>query len=148
LLNYFAGLQEQYFLHENLHAFYRGILAEHIVGQELLCHRADELRKQCFWVRDKTQSQAEVDFVVQHREYVIPIEVKAGKAGRLRSLHLFMDMCPHRRALRLYSGPVLTETHTTPNGTRFELMSLPYYLASKIHEYLDWRHERPFHTRK
>jgi predicted AAA+ superfamily ATPase len=138
LLNYCAGLQEQFFLHKDLHSLYRGILAEHIVGQELICSGTEELRTQCFWVRDSSQSQAEVDFVIQHREKIIPVEVKAGKTGRLRSLHLFMDMCPHGYAVRLYSGPILKEIITTPNGKQFTLINLPYYLASKLHKYLDW----------
>ena len=138
LLNYFAGLQEQFFLHKDLHSLYRGILAEHIVGQELICSGTEELRTQCFWVRDSSQSQAEVDFVIQYREKIIPIEVKAGKTGRLRSLHLFMDMCTHGYAIRLYAGPVSKEIITTPKGKQFTLINLPYYLASKLHEYLDW----------
>ena len=48
LLNYFAGLQEQHFYHDNLHAFYKGILAEHIVGQELIASEPNTLKKQCF----------------------------------------------------------------------------------------------------
>ena len=83
LLNYFAGFQEQYFYHDNLHAFYKGLLAEHIVGQELIAIESNTRKKRCFWVRGKSQSQAEVDFLVQHQGYVVPIEVKS---GRLRSL--------------------------------------------------------------
>jgi len=36
LLNFFVGLQNHYFGQEDLHGFYRGLIAEHIVGQELL----------------------------------------------------------------------------------------------------------------
>jgi predicted AAA+ superfamily ATPase len=35
-------------------------------------------------------SSAEVDYVIQHENQVIPIEVKAGTTGTLRSLHEFM----------------------------------------------------------
>lgn len=137
LLNYFAGLQEQYFLHADLHAFYRGLLAEHIVAQELLCHRASLLHKPCFWIREKSQSSAEVDFVTEHRGRVIPVEVKAGATGRLRSLHQFIDEANPGCAVRLYAGALETHDARTPNGTPYRLLSLPYYLAPKMAEYLD-----------
>jgi len=138
LLNYFAGLQDQYFLHPDLHSFYRGLLAEHIVAQELLCHRTDLLRKPCFWVREKSQSTAEVDFVMAHDGRVIPVEVKAGATGRMRSLHQFVDAASPGCAVRLYAGPLETSDACTPNGTPYRLLSLPYYLSPKTGDYLDW----------
>ena len=141
MLNYFVGLQEQHFLHDDLHSFYRGLLAEHIVGQELVATETNTRKKQCFWVREKSQSTAEVDFVVQHKGLVIPVEVKSGKAGRLRSLHQFMDRCPHGYAVRLYAGPLEMQKAATPKGKKFQLLNLPYFLASTIHRYLDWMEE-------
>ena len=138
LLNYFAGLQEQHFHHDDLHSFYRGILAEHIVGQELIAAETNTRKRQCFWVRGKSQSQAEVDYIIQHKGYVVPIEVKAGKSGTLRSLHQFLDRCPHRYAVRLYAGPLELHDTQTVNGKKVVLMSLPYFLAGMVHRYVDW----------
>ncbi len=138
LLNYFAGLQDQYFLHSDLHSFYRGLLAEHIVAQELICHRASLLHKPCFWVREKSQSSAEVDFVMPHHGRVIPVEVKSGSTGRMRSLHQFVDTANPGYALRLYAGPLERGDARTPGGTPYVLLSLPYYLAPKLSDYLDW----------
>ncbi|MCP4716160.1 MAG: ATP-binding protein, partial [Deltaproteobacteria bacterium] len=137
LLNYCAGLQDNYFHYDNLHAFYKGRLAEHIVGQELLAIDCSTHPKQTFWVREKSQSSAEIDFLVKHKGYSIPVEVKAGATGRLRSLHQFMDNCPHEYAVRLYAGPLEKQAATTPSGKKFTLLNLPYFLASQIHPYLD-----------
>ncbi len=137
LLNYFAGLQDQYFLHQDLHAFYRGLLAEHIVGQELLCHRASLLHKPTFWVREKSQSNAEVDFLIPHGGKVIPVEVKAGKSGRMRSLHQFIDASAEDFAVRLYAGPIDTQQCHTAAGKAYRLLSLPYFLAAKTSDYID-----------
>ena len=53
---------------------------EQFVGQELLAYlNPFQERQLYFWARDKKNSQAEVDFVIQHKGYIIPIEVKAGK---------------------------------------------------------------------
>jgi predicted AAA+ superfamily ATPase len=141
LINYFAGLQEQHFLYDDLHAFYKGLLAEHIVGQELIASEVNTIKKICFWVREKPQSQAEVDFIIQHGEYVVPVEVKAGPTGKLRSLHQFMDRCPHTLAVRLYSGNLDIQETRTPAGKRYHLLNLPYFLASRIRTYLDWMRE-------
>jgi len=141
LLNYFAGLQEQHYHHDNLHAFYKGMLAEHIVGQELIAMESNTRKKQCFWVRGKSQSHAEVDFLVQHKGYVVPVEVKSGSAGRLRSLHQFMERCPHWYAVRMYAGPLEIQQVKSPTGKRFYLLNLPYFLASVVYEYLEWMME-------
>ena len=141
LLNYFAGLQEQFFYQVNLHAFYKGILAEHIVGQELIATEPNTRKKQCFWVREKSHAQAEVDFILQHKGHVIPVEVKSGKTGRLRSLFQFMDRSPHHYAVRMYAGPLEIQHVNSLSGKKFYLLNLPYCLVSSVHLYLDWMME-------
>jgi len=137
LLNYFAQLQDQHLLHADLHAFYRGLVAEHVVGQELLSSRPSLLHKPGFWVREKSQSNAEVDFIIAHRGQAVPVEVKAGKAGRLRSLAAFIDAAEQPYAVRLYAGAFAEEQLRTPGGTPFTLYSLPYFLASRLSACLD-----------
>jgi hypothetical protein len=80
-----------------------------------------------FWAREKSQSQAEVDFVLPFHDRLIPIEVKSGKSGKLRSLHSFIDNCPHNLAIRIYSGPLLIHWDKTLNGKEYQLINLPFY---------------------
>jgi predicted AAA+ superfamily ATPase len=138
LVNHAAGLQGQYFEHSDLHSFYRGKIAEMIVGQELLAAGASTPQKPVFWVREKRQSAAEVDFVVQHGKYAVPVEVKAGKAGALRSLHQFVNRCPHPYAVRMHSGPLEIRRLKTHEGKDFFLIDLPYFLAGQLKEYIAW----------
>lgn len=138
ILNFVVGLQKEYFQYDDLHSFYRGILAEHIVGQELLSCDFSVVKKPLFWVREKRQSSAEVDYVFPFEKYVIPIEVKAGKVGTLRSLHQFINLCNHPYAIRLYSGPLKIDRAKTPEGKEFFLLNLPYFLGGKINEYVPW----------
>ncbi len=142
LLNYYAGLQDQVLQHKDLHAFYRGLLAEHIVAQELICLDPNTRKKHCFWTREKTQSAAEVDFLLLGGGNVIPVEVKAGKAGTLRSLHQFIDGSMCRHAVRLYAGPLDLQQIRTAAGTPFELLNMPYFLTSQIHKYIAWMMSR------
>ncbi|HDR04942.1 MAG TPA: ATP-binding protein [Candidatus Marinimicrobia bacterium] len=137
LLNYFVGLQPNFFRYENLHSFYKGIIAEHIVRQELIAQNMYDNKKVLFWVRQQKQSTAEVDMVLQYQNYVIPIEVKAGKAGTLRSLHQFVNHSNHSYAVRLYAGNLEITNSVTPQGKPYKLLNLPYFLAGKIFNYIE-----------
>jgi predicted AAA+ superfamily ATPase len=69
----------------------KGFIAEQFVGLELLksssCYMPTDLY---FWSRDKAQSQAEVDYVIQKNSKIIPIEVKSGIMGKMQSMYLFL----------------------------------------------------------
>ncbi|WP_394698524.1 DUF4143 domain-containing protein [uncultured Desulfobacter sp.] len=43
-----------------------------------------------YWCREKRQASSEVDFVIHKGIRIIPVEVKAGKTGTLKSLHVFL----------------------------------------------------------
>ncbi|GAH60545.1 unnamed protein product, partial [marine sediment metagenome] len=138
LVNYFAGLQKELFGTQNLNSVYEGKIAEHIVGQELLAENQTFTRKVQFWVREKKQSNAQVDYIVPFGNYVIPVEVKTGKAGRLRSMHEFIDRAPHRYAVRVYSGRLKIDIVETLKGKKFFLLNLPFYLIGRLNSYLLW----------
>ena len=137
LMNYFAGLQTEVFGTTDLNAVYGGKVIEHLVGQELYASQASMLFKLHFWIREKKQSNAEVDFVLAHENRVIPVEVKSGASGRLRSLHQFIDRADHALAIRLYAGKFSVEKAVTLAGKEYQLVNLPYYLVSRIERYLD-----------
>ena len=138
MLNYFGGFQKEIFGTNDIDSVYQGKIAEHIVGQELLACQTSPLYKLNFWSREKKQSNAEIDFLIQHEDLVIPVEVKSGAIGRLRSLHQFIDRTSHKYAVRLYSGKVEISQIETLNGKAFTLLNLPFYLAGRIPEYLEW----------
>ena len=76
--------------------------------------------------------------VYQHSHYLIPVEVKSGPQGKLRSLHQFMERSEHIYALRLLSNNFRKDKVQLSSGKQFTLYNLPYFLSSKIPEYLDW----------
>ena len=136
LLNYAAGLQAQYFGVQDLNTLYKGILAEHIVAQELMATNSVQLKKPDFWVRELKQSQAEVDFILPWKSVLVPVEVKSGKTGTLRSLHAFIEGSGCTLAVRLYASVPFWQSAKTPSGTPYRLLNLPYFLASRIQDYL------------
>jgi predicted AAA+ superfamily ATPase len=137
LVNYFSGLQKELFGTKDLNAFYQGKIAEHIVGQEMLASNYNIFNALRFWVRDKKQSDAEVDFLYNFDGQMIPVEIKSGKSGKLRSLHHFLEMSQIRISVRLYAGHFQIEEHKTLNGKPFKLINLPYFLAGKLNKYLE-----------
>jgi len=138
ILNNFAGVQLMILNNDLIDNVFEGKIAEHIVGQELLSINPNVLAKNCFWVKEKKQSNAEVDYVLQINNLLIPVEVKLGKTGRLRSLMEFIDICPHHYAVRISSGELKIEKIKTLKNKEFILLNLPFYLTAKTPEYIKW----------
>ena len=78
-------------LSDDLEMVNRGALAEIHVGLELQksasCYTKNDLY---FWKREVKSSNAEVDYLIQQGEYIIPIEVKSGNRGSMQSMYLFI----------------------------------------------------------
>ena len=138
LLNYYVGLQRDIIGTKDLNSIYQGTMIEHLTGQELLAPQFNALSSLQFWVRENKGSTAEVDYIYPYEGLIIPIEVKSGKEGTLKSLHSFMDIAPHDLAIRLYAGEVSISDAFTPNGKKYKLLSLPYFLSSQIEHYITW----------
>jgi len=106
---------------DDLLAMYRGKLAEQFVAQELIACHSSEL---FYWAREARGSSAEVDYLVVRKGQIVPVEVKSGAGGSLRSLHLMLDTYPNcPEGLVLYSG-----TYATLPEKR--LTFLPLYYAA------------------
>lgn len=68
----------------------KGPLAEMVAGLEILRYKTPNLRHELYyWIRLAKNSQAEIDYI-EANEKVLPIEVKAGKKGGMKSLWIFM----------------------------------------------------------
>jgi len=65
---------------------------------------------------------------------------------KMRSLQLFMDDCNHDMAIRMYAGQLSLQPALTPNGKKYRLLNLPYFLGEKINEYLGWMKDRADET--
>lgn len=74
----------------------KGEIIEAFVGQEILAY-SDPIKKEFlfYWRRESKGSEAEVDYLYQIKEHVIPIEVKGGPGSTLRSMHLFLESHPN-----------------------------------------------------
>ncbi len=80
----------------------KGNIAEQFVGTELIKYRDPYNRAQLFyWHREKRGSNAEVDYVIQKSDMIIPIEVKSGKQGKMQSLWMFLNEKKREKGIRI-----------------------------------------------
>jgi uncharacterized protein len=133
-VNYRIGLKEL-FSGPSLDTAYQGRISEQIMAQEILALGFERPRLR-FWIREK--GAAETDFLFPFRDMILPIEVKSGKTGKLKSLNLFMEDSPHGYALRVYSGRLRIDVLRLPSGKTYHLCSIPYYLLSRLQHVIEW----------
>jgi hypothetical protein len=136
MFNHASGVQQDMVLLRDLYPIHQGRLIEHLVIQEFVSAQIDPLFSPHFWVREKVNSDAEVDLVIPYGADIIPVEIKAGKTGKLRSLHQFMDAAPHNMAVRVHGGKFSVEDVSTIAGKNFRLMNIPHYAASQLQGYV------------
>ena len=137
LVNYSLGIQKELFGSTDISDAWRGITAEHIMGQEILASNTKVSAKRSFWVRESKNSNAELDCLIPYNHNLIPIEVKSGNAARMRSMHLFIENAPHDFAIRFWSKNLKIDNVITTTGKKFRLFNLPFYLAGKLEKVIE-----------
>ncbi|MGE0009546.1 MAG: ATP-binding protein [Candidatus Babeliales bacterium] len=95
----------------------KGALVQAFVGQELLAY-SDPLEKSdlYYWHRNAPSSVAEIDYLIQQDNHIIPVEVKSGAGTTLKSMHTFLKDHPF-----------------SPYGIRFSAQN--YSIMDNIHSY-------------
>lgn len=137
LLVHQLGLLSELIGVSNLSDSARGALIPHIVFQERIALQTHINGNPLFWVREKSQSSAELDLVLKIGAKAIPVEIKSGSVGKLRSLHSFMALSNENLAIRLYQGKPMLDEVILPSGKTYILLSLPHFLAAKIEYYIE-----------
>ncbi len=103
----------------------KGSLAEVFVGLELVRGSSPLVKPELhYWHRESRGSSAELDYVVQHENRILPIEVKAGSSGKMRSMHMFLD------ERNLDCGVRMSLENFSKYG---KIKSIPLYCACRFH---------------
>ena len=119
-----------------------GGMAEQLVGQLLRAATPAYIPPSIYyWQRGKKGAEAEIDYIIQHENQVIPIEVKAGTTGALKSLHQFMKEKKKTTALRVNSdvpkrGPIHVKD-SLGSSIEYNLLSIPFYLLGQLHRLIN-----------
>jgi uncharacterized protein len=97
-----------------------------------------------YWLREQKSANAEVDFVIASGNQVIPVEVKAGKSGALKSLQQFVlhkkaGLCVRFDLNRPAIQDIVHAVRLAEGSSRvsYRLLSLPLYLAQELPRILD-----------
>ena len=140
MLNHLAGIKLQDL--DMLITAFEGTLAEQFVFQEFIAGSKPYLEKNLnYWVREAKNSNAEIDCLFQIGNSVFPVEIKAGKRGTLRSLHVFLAEKNKKTGIRLNldipsTGKELQASVNLPDKEllSYNLVSLPLYFAGRLEE--------------
>jgi len=118
----------------------KGGLAEQFVGQQLRSALASGKDPELFYWQRTGGRQGEIDYLIQSGNRIVPIEIKSGPGGKMKSLHQFMFDKKLTDAVRFDSNPgsilpiEVKTTHGDP--VQYQLHSLPIYLAERVFELL------------
>jgi predicted AAA+ superfamily ATPase len=117
---------------------HEGPLAEQFIGQSLLSlfsNNGTQEPQVYYWLRESRASNAEVDFVVSVGTHVVPVEVKSGKSGSIKSLLQFVAEKNSRLAIRFDLSPISMQTIQHRIGSekvKFNFLSVPLYAVDEV----------------
>lgn len=115
----------------------KGAIAEQVVGQLIKNLYPPYVEPNLFyWLREEKGSNAEIDYVIELNNTIIPIEVKAGSTGSLKSLHVFMGLKKLPLAIRINSDiprkHMISIDDSFGNKINYTMLSIPFYLIHEI----------------
>lgn len=100
-----------------------GMIAEQFVGQELLAYEVPYQNSPLlFWERTDG-GEAEVDYAITIGSDIVPVEVKAGATGSLRSMHAFLKDKKSKIGVRVSEHPLTLHQ---------QILSLPLYMLGHL----------------
>lgn len=145
LMNYVCGLNWSTLSEMSyVNLVNEGSVAEQFIGQHLAYSiDGSEPPGLVYWLREGKRGNAEVDYVISCGQEIIPVEVKSGQSGSLRSLHQFAVANKTKRAIRFdmnqSSRQQIVTNVATSNGycdISFELLSLSLYAVGELERLL------------
>ncbi len=119
LLHAISGIYAETAMEKDLVAIFKGAVAEQFAGQELIAYQNPFTKPTLFyWGRQAKNSTAEIDYLIELDAQIIPIEIKSGSTGRMKSLHFFIDYYHSKKAVKISQAPFLAGN---------PIVSLPFY---------------------
>ena len=114
LMHALSGIYTETATQKDFTAIFNGAVAEQFVGQELIAYSEPEIKPNIYyWAREAKSSNAEIDYLVQKNANIIPIEIKAGAKGIMKSLFIFIEKYEISKAVKFsqakysFSEPIL-----------------------------------------
>lgn len=113
----------------------KGGLTEMVAGWELIKYAPSKSRHDLYyWENLKNGTTSEVDYILSRNMTVLPLEVKSGTSGKMKSLRLFMKSKNISYAIRtsLENYAQLVFTEEGDEGEERKIDVIPLYALSKL----------------
>lgn len=103
----------------DFNAIFKGAVAEQFAGQELTACQSPYTKTELYyWARKAKSSIAEIDYIIEKNAQVIPLEIKSGSTGRMKSMRMFIEKYNYQKAIKISQMSFKNET---------PIISLPFY---------------------
>jgi len=77
---------------DNINNINKGNIAEQFVGLELIKYLFSASKPELYyWHREKSGSSAEIDYLAELNNQILPVEVKSGTQGKMQSMQIFLN---------------------------------------------------------
>lgn len=106
LFHAISGIYSDTVREKDFTAIFKGAVAEQFTGQEFIACRSPYTKAELFyWGRDARNSTAEVDYLIEKEARIIPVEIKSGSTGSMKSMHIFIEKYHSETALKISQAP-------------------------------------------
>jgi predicted AAA+ superfamily ATPase len=115
----------------------KGGLAEQFVGQQLRAAQTPLTESDLFYWQRTGGRMGEIDYIIQHGNRIVPVEIKSGSSGSMKSLHQFMaekrlDFAVRCNISRPSVDNIRVKT-TLGKPVSYRLLSIPVYLTERLY---------------
>ena len=124
LMHAISGIYNQTIKEKDLAAIFKGAVAEQFTGQELIAAQTPYVRPTLYyWAREAKNSNAEIDYLIEKKGKVLPLEVKSGSSGRMKSMKMFLEIYDIEKGVKVSQDPYANNTN---------IVSLPFYCIESL----------------
>lgn len=113
----------------------KGPMAEMIAGLEIMRYNSTNVREGLYyWRRDSKNSLSEIDYIIPSKGHILPIEVKAGVRGGMKSMWIFMREKNLTRGVRcsLENFGTFEYIDSQDNGASRDVVICPLFAISQL----------------
>lgn len=119
LFHSISGVYPETAKEKDFTTIFKGAVTEQFAGQELIACQSPYTKAELYyWGRKAKNSTAEIDYLIEKNACVVPVEIKSGSTGRMKSMHMFIEKYHSKIAIKISQAPF-------KKGTT--IISLPFY---------------------
>ncbi len=119
LMHAINGIYSETIKEKDLTAIYKGAVAEQYTGQEIIATQNHNIKPELYyWAREAKNSNAEIDYLIEKNEKIIPLEIKSGSSGRMKSMQIFLKTYKGDKGIKISQAMYKNVTN---------IVSLPFY---------------------